>query len=555
MFSKNNNTSQPLSPEELLIFFTTHELIIPFTQSISEIIETFPSYTTEIDQPIDLITISDNLKSGKYKTIYDLADGLRLMFRNAMAFNSPELEVYKAAETLLGILEEKIKPKKLNLKVIEPKSRSNHLLVPKFKKVSNRRITRSISTQFGFSSHQFKSNFRTNKSEDEEDDDEDFALNKNRKRYKSKLSREQNIDRSRKRRRKKSKRKSRDRKRRHRKRHRHRHTKKNQKSKTNEELREDQTFKTEEKVTVPLHEIKKDVKKIERIGIDYNIRNKSDYVYQAHEYAEDLAFDLFSILQNIDFEKRDIIRQKEKNKMSNKIPPLKETELKNQTKSYYTSKDYVHNNNCHKKYNNDHVDNTNTNINTDIQKPPHLIQTKPITEKITKETSTKEKQLKPQKTKKKTLSTYPILTCGKMRIEKNNNYQLGKVPFYISESSFQNKLHSKLENEIKNLKSNVDFVKTTVEQGNIYNKNQIPNSPEIDHDLKLHEIISFAPEIPQLNSEGLGEIFEIIVNGDPLLAGKNNINIDLASISNHCLKQIKKYLIKYKKNKEKFQYD
>ncbi|KAJ3444807.1 hypothetical protein M0812_10668 [Anaeramoeba flamelloides] len=185
----------------------------------------------------------------------------------------------------------------------------------------------------------------------------------------------------------------------------------------------------------------------------------------------------------------------------------------------------------------------------DINTTSSLIETNPIYETTTQLNlkSKIKKKLKAQKTKKKTLSPYPILTCGKMRIEKNNNYQIGKVPFYIPESSFQNKLHSNLENEIKNLKSNLDFEKTQFEQGIINGENSVPSSPEIDHKLGLNEIVSLAPEIPQLNSKGLSKIFEIIVEDNPLLAGKNNIEIDLASISDISIKKIKNYLMKRKK--------
>ncbi|KAJ3444358.1 bromodomain-containing protein [Anaeramoeba flamelloides] len=518
-----DNSNQPSSPEELLNFFTSHELIHPFAQSIREIIEAFPLYTTEIEQPIDLITISDNLRSGKYTAMNDLAVDLQLMFKNAMVFNSPELEVYKAAETLLGILEEKITPKKKNSPVYKPKSSSDEEYEPNLKKISSRRITRSASTQFEITDRSLEPNLRTNKS-DGEDDDDDFVLSKNRKRNKSKLSREQNVNRHRKRRHKKSKRKRRDRKRRHR----HRHKKKKKNPKKQEKEIEEESIELEEKVKVPLQEIKRDLKAIERIGIDYKIGNKSHYVYQAHEYAENLAFDLFSILHNIDFEKKDAIKQKKKKKRSNNAQKSKLMEAEIQENSNNNDDDDI---------------NKSANVAMDINNSSLLIET--ISQSNIK--SKIKKKSKTQKNTKKQLNAYPILTCGKMRIEKNNNYQIGKVPFYIPESSFQNKLHSNLENEIKNLKSNLDLQKTQFEQGIINGENSVSSSPVIDQKLGLNEIVSLAPEIPQLNSKGLGEIFGIIMEDNPSLAGENNIEIDLASISDNSIKKIKRYLMKRKK--------
>ncbi|CAI2310230.1 unnamed protein product [Caenorhabditis sp. 36 PRJEB53466] len=78
----------------------------PFRALQSE--EDFPAYYAKIEKPIDLKTIAQKGREGKYETIKDLKDDLFLLFKNAQTFSGKGSDIYKDAELLKTVVREKI---------------------------------------------------------------------------------------------------------------------------------------------------------------------------------------------------------------------------------------------------------------------------------------------------------------------------------------------------------------------------------------------------------------------------------------------------------------
>lgn len=87
--------------------------------------EDFPAYYEKIAKPIDLKTIAQNGKDGKYTTMKELKDDLMLLFKNAQTFSGKGSDIYKDADLLKNIVKEKIL--KLEEKGVHPMRRAKAL--------------------------------------------------------------------------------------------------------------------------------------------------------------------------------------------------------------------------------------------------------------------------------------------------------------------------------------------------------------------------------------------------------------------------------------------
>uniref|UniRef100_A0A8R1HJA9 Protein polybromo-1 n=3 Tax=Caenorhabditis japonica TaxID=281687 RepID=A0A8R1HJA9_CAEJA len=85
----------------------------------------FPAYYEKISQPIDLKTIAQNGKDGKYTEMKQLKDELMLLFKNAQEFSGKGSDIYKDAELLKQVVREKIA--KLEEKGVHPMRRAKAL--------------------------------------------------------------------------------------------------------------------------------------------------------------------------------------------------------------------------------------------------------------------------------------------------------------------------------------------------------------------------------------------------------------------------------------------
>lgn len=60
----------------------------------------YPDYYEVIDQPMDMRTVNDKIKSNAYKTVPECLADLRLMFSNCMHYNEENSEIYNDAKAL-----------------------------------------------------------------------------------------------------------------------------------------------------------------------------------------------------------------------------------------------------------------------------------------------------------------------------------------------------------------------------------------------------------------------------------------------------------------------
>lgn len=63
-------------------------------------------YHDVVKKAMDLSTVKTKLESGQYKTKYDFADDIRLMFNNCYKYNGEDSEVAKVGKLLQAIFEE-----------------------------------------------------------------------------------------------------------------------------------------------------------------------------------------------------------------------------------------------------------------------------------------------------------------------------------------------------------------------------------------------------------------------------------------------------------------
>lgn len=67
----------------------------------------YPDYYDIVTEPIDLKTISQKIQNKEYSTLNDLEKDLLLMIRNAKLYNAPGSQIYKDANTLKRIIQQK----------------------------------------------------------------------------------------------------------------------------------------------------------------------------------------------------------------------------------------------------------------------------------------------------------------------------------------------------------------------------------------------------------------------------------------------------------------
>mmetsp|Transcript_13569 Transcript_13569/g.19940 ORF Transcript_13569/g.19940 Transcript_13569/m.19940 type:complete len:199 (-) Transcript_13569:198-794(-) len=59
-----------------------------------------PDYPKIIKKPMDLGTVKNKLKTGRYHSLQDCADDVRLVWKNCMKYNKEDSEIYQVAERL-----------------------------------------------------------------------------------------------------------------------------------------------------------------------------------------------------------------------------------------------------------------------------------------------------------------------------------------------------------------------------------------------------------------------------------------------------------------------
>lgn len=67
----------------------------------------YPDYYDIVTEPIDLKTIAQKIQNKEYSTLNDLEKDLLLMIRNAKLYNAPGSQIYKDANTLKRIIQQK----------------------------------------------------------------------------------------------------------------------------------------------------------------------------------------------------------------------------------------------------------------------------------------------------------------------------------------------------------------------------------------------------------------------------------------------------------------
>eukprot|EP01126_Amoeba_proteus_P049679 TRINITY_DN5823_c0_g1_i1.p1 TRINITY_DN5823_c0_g1~~TRINITY_DN5823_c0_g1_i1.p1 ORF type:complete len:592 (+),score=143.91 TRINITY_DN5823_c0_g1_i1:675-2450(+) len=75
----------------------------------------YPFYTNYVSNPMDLSTVKKNLKSRSFLRLKDFAAAVRLVFNNARIFNMPDSSIYKYANSLAQIFEDKYNTIKVEL--------------------------------------------------------------------------------------------------------------------------------------------------------------------------------------------------------------------------------------------------------------------------------------------------------------------------------------------------------------------------------------------------------------------------------------------------------
>lgn len=66
-----------------------------------------PDYPEVVKNPMDLGTVETKLNTGKYADAEEFAEDVRLVWKNAMAYNRADSEIYKTAEELSNLFEKR----------------------------------------------------------------------------------------------------------------------------------------------------------------------------------------------------------------------------------------------------------------------------------------------------------------------------------------------------------------------------------------------------------------------------------------------------------------
>ncbi|GLJ36173.1 hypothetical protein SUGI_0725820 [Cryptomeria japonica] len=91
---------------------------MPLTESRRIDFKASVDLVKEHERPMDLRNVQDQLEAEDglgYNSVHEICEDVRLVFRNAMACNLPEIDIYKYAKYLLEKFEEKWR------NVLEPK--------------------------------------------------------------------------------------------------------------------------------------------------------------------------------------------------------------------------------------------------------------------------------------------------------------------------------------------------------------------------------------------------------------------------------------------------
>jgi len=94
--------------QKLLSQIRRHKYAWPFNQPVEPVELNIPDYFTIITHPMDLSTVETKLLNEEYNSADEFAADMRLIWSNAKVFNSPNHEVYKAADNLAAIFEKKM---------------------------------------------------------------------------------------------------------------------------------------------------------------------------------------------------------------------------------------------------------------------------------------------------------------------------------------------------------------------------------------------------------------------------------------------------------------
>eukprot|EP00029_Vermamoeba_vermiformis_P006096 TRINITY_DN2302_c0_g1_i2.p1 TRINITY_DN2302_c0_g1~~TRINITY_DN2302_c0_g1_i2.p1 ORF type:complete len:745 (-),score=277.92 TRINITY_DN2302_c0_g1_i2:793-3027(-) len=84
-----------------------HPMSPPFNIAVDPLALGIPDYWTIIKEPMDLGTIKSWVDGGAYKDIYEFADDVRLVWRNALTYNAPGSQISVMAQTLADFFEQK----------------------------------------------------------------------------------------------------------------------------------------------------------------------------------------------------------------------------------------------------------------------------------------------------------------------------------------------------------------------------------------------------------------------------------------------------------------
>lgn len=74
------------------------QLIGPFMEKPSR--KDYPDYYEVIEQPMDMRTINEKIKTNAYKTVADCIADFRVMFSNCMQYNEEGSDIYNDGKTL-----------------------------------------------------------------------------------------------------------------------------------------------------------------------------------------------------------------------------------------------------------------------------------------------------------------------------------------------------------------------------------------------------------------------------------------------------------------------
>eukprot|EP01128_Nolandella_sp_AFSM9_P000411 TRINITY_DN10571_c0_g1_i1.p1 TRINITY_DN10571_c0_g1~~TRINITY_DN10571_c0_g1_i1.p1 ORF type:complete len:390 (+),score=53.79 TRINITY_DN10571_c0_g1_i1:210-1379(+) len=85
-----------------------HPYGAPFSSPVDPVALKIPAYFDIVQHPQDLGTVRKNLLSGKYKSVFEFGEDVRLVWRNALKFNHPDSDIHMMSQTLFALFEESL---------------------------------------------------------------------------------------------------------------------------------------------------------------------------------------------------------------------------------------------------------------------------------------------------------------------------------------------------------------------------------------------------------------------------------------------------------------